>query len=70
LDDSSVVNDLIENLLLRNRCGDLTLHEEVFSLVEPIVNSVVINLEECCLYLEFVGTVLNDALNEVINNFG
>ena len=60
MNDCSVEDDLVLNLLLGDRGMDFTLDKEILGLVVSVVNCVMIDLKKCGLDLESVGAALDN----------
>ena len=68
LDDGSVVLDLDWDGLLGDHLSNLRLLDEVFGLLVPVVNSVMIALSKGGLDLESSAQMLGGKLDELVND--
>jgi hypothetical protein len=62
---SSVVADLVGNLLLSNDVSKMRLEEKVLSLVKAVVEGMVIDLKKDGLDLHLVGALSNNLRDEL-----
>ena len=67
LSNGSVVKDLTSDVLEMNALADMSLEEQLASLVESAVKSVMIGLAKCCLDLHLGRPTCVDQLDQALN---
>ena len=60
--------DLNGDRLLGHDLSNSGLHEKVFGLIEPVVDSVVVHLKKSCFDLHLLLAVFDHRLDQVIDN--
>lgn len=68
LGDGSVIQDLTSDVLQVNYLTNVSLQQEILGMMESLVNTVVVHLEQGSLKLHFACSVIVNQGDEILND--